>query len=373
MRAPLTRVLIRLMAIGFYRQHAGMLSFFFGTVLCYCFFITPAGHIPPGELITNNLTFTLAVLNAPIVMLVVLAAWLFYTIKSWQYIVRQLQASSQVFLYYSVTSFSQIRQMGSWCLVQLVILIPIILYGIMTLVVSIFYGQFHIPVLIFLYIAFLTIASASIYTYTMRNLGSAGRSITSVVVKSWPKPLFSLPVYELLHTQKLAWLITKGFSLAALLALFSFFPDIPMEGRSGVYIMMLMASVAHAGLIYQEHRFTENYMSLLRNFPYNRMRLYGEQMLRYAIILIPELLLLLALGSVNTALVLYFFSVGYLLLLASILYIPTINLRGYLWLTAILFTGYFIAVLFGGGWLLALLAIPASFSIYYSNYYRKGS
>lgn len=370
MIAPLTRTLIRILAIGFYREHAGVLACCFGTVLCYCFFITPAGHIDPRDLVMYNLTFTLAVLDAPIVMFTVCVLWLLYTIKSWQYIAKQLRAPENMFLYYSVNAFSRFRQFVSWSLAQFVILLPIIVYGIMILVVGMSYHSYKVPIILWLYILLLGSISARVYMYFMYEQATVPKTaLFTQILKSWPKAYFSLPFYNMLHTTPWMGLITKVFSLLVLMSTFYFFNQ--LENTAVLYMVILITCMSHTILIYRENSFMEMYMPMARNFAYSRARIYGQHVIYYSLLLIPETVVLLTYTDLLTTALLFTFSLGCLLLLRSLLYIPSMYMRRYLWSITGIFTLSFIVILSEGGWLLIAATVTTSFTLCHTYYYQK--
>jgi hypothetical protein len=151
---PLTRILLKLFASGFYRVHAGLLAFLFSTVICYCIFIIPLNetHLEPAQRITERLIFTLSLLSSPVMMIVVFIVWFIYTFKSWQYIRQQLYLESNLFIFYSVTSFSRQKQFQSWVVVQTAILLPALAYALLTLIVGITFGYPLAPFIVLGYI-----------------------------------------------------------------------------------------------------------------------------------------------------------------------------------------------------------------------------
>src|ERR1700761_1079114 len=125
---PFINIFIKIFANGFYRVHAG-LFLFFGLVM--------VGAIPPQNLWSYEKTLMLAFITGPIMMIVVFAAWLIYTIKAVHYVTTQIYAVNQQFLFYSSNSFSREKQFTGWFFVQFVILLPIIGYGLVAVVVGV--------------------------------------------------------------------------------------------------------------------------------------------------------------------------------------------------------------------------------------------
>jgi hypothetical protein len=172
MTRSLTQLLIKTFSRGFFRVHSGMLLFLFVAVFSYCFFILTAGTITPDKALVFNIIFLLSFASAPIMMILVFIVWLIYTVKSWQYVAAQLRMDQYQFLFYSSTSLSKRKQFKSWFFAQLFISIPLIVYGLFSVVAGAIYGHYLIPVLIVIYLLFLNGISAFLYLQLMT--GSCG-------------------------------------------------------------------------------------------------------------------------------------------------------------------------------------------------------
>src|ERR1700754_1531255 len=107
---PLTQILLKIFTTGFYRAHAGILAVGFFVMF---------GMVEPGQLLNYHKTLMLAFVSSPVMMLVVFAAWLIYAIKSWHYVVGQIGAVNQQFLFYSSNAYSRRQQLSGWFITQL--------------------------------------------------------------------------------------------------------------------------------------------------------------------------------------------------------------------------------------------------------------
>jgi hypothetical protein len=306
-RLPLTRTLIKLFATGFYRVHAGFLALLFGTVACYCVFIIPLNetHLEPAQRITERLIFTLSLLSSPVMMMVVFIVWFIYAYKSWQYVRQQLQLESNLFIFYSVRSFPRLKQFQSWVLTQSVILLPALVYALITLIVGVIFGYHLAPFIVLGYIVLLILLSAAIYMRLVNQLAEVKSNFILYIIRNRAKPLFTLFLYHVIDQQKLTYLLTKGFALLSIFSLSYFFSDATDLRAAG--IVMLLVSLAHAVLVFQEFRFQQKYLSFIRNFPISRIRLYIYLVLLYALLLLPEGIILVASLPLSTALLLFFF------------------------------------------------------------------
>src|ERR1700748_1163931 len=113
--SSLTNILMKIFATGFYRAHAGILAVGFFVMF---------GMVEPGQLLHYHKTLILAFVSSPVMMLVVFAGWLIYAIKSWHYVLGQIGAVNQQFLFYSSNAYSRRQQLCGWFITQLIILLP---------------------------------------------------------------------------------------------------------------------------------------------------------------------------------------------------------------------------------------------------------
>src|SRR5471030_2311944 len=115
MESSLTKVLIKIFGRGFYSSHAGLFLFVF---------LVLVGSVEPGQLLNYHKTLMLAFISSPVMLVVVFAIWLLYSIKTWHYTIGQIFAVNQQFLFYSSTSFTKQQQVRDWSITQAAMLMP---------------------------------------------------------------------------------------------------------------------------------------------------------------------------------------------------------------------------------------------------------
>jgi hypothetical protein len=370
-RFPLTHVLFKLFAAGFYRVHAGMLAMLFGTVICYCIFIIPLNetHLDPAQRIIESLFFTLSLLSSPVIMAAVFVAWLVYTYKSWEYVKRQLQLESNLFIFYSVTSFSRRKQFQSWAIVQTVILLPAIGYGLVSFIIGFIFGHYLAPFIVLGYICVLILVSAAIYMRLVNQPAEVTSSYVLRIARYPAKSLFALFLFHIADQQKMTYLVTKVITLLSICSVVYFFDDVTDLRAAG--IVMLLVGLAHAVLVFQEFRFDQVYLSFVRNFPVSRSGLYAGIIRLYTLLLLPEAIALLVSFPIVTAAWLFLFVAGIVILFRCILLLATpVTMRNYLWRITAVSVVFFIAILFRQMQLVALLNLPVAGILFFKRYYR---
>ncbi|AYB33447.1 hypothetical protein [Chryseolinea soli] len=373
MVSPLTRVLTKIFVKGFYRVHAGLLLFFFVTLLTYGFFINVLNetHLTPADRILNNLILVLTLLSSPLMVIVVFVAWFFYTVKSWDYVLGQMTTPANEFLYYSSTAMPRRGQAGSWFVVQLLISVPMIVYALFSIVVGAVYHYYLVPVIIVLYIVLLSGVSAGLYAYVInRRIRSQKGSWLSGLVRGWDKPFFSLFLYAVMDKLKVAFVVTKLLSALAIIGGFHILTDVREDTRAAGMVTLGMV-MAHALLLYQSYRFEHTALRFSLNFPYRKIQVYVSWGLTYALLTLPEILWLFTRFEAGLAWGLLLFHVSAGLLVRSILYRTALDMKKFIYAVFYFFILSFAAIVLKLLCPLVIVTLATSWIVFQKYYYKQ--
>lgn len=370
MSGPLTKVLLKIFAYRFYREQSGLLLFLFVTLISYCFFINTAGIYKAEESTFYHLMLMMTFIITPVMMLLVFAFWLIYTVKSWLYVAAQLQLENNQFLFYSMTSYSKPAQFKSWFIVQLIISLPFLGYWLFATVLGFIYHANLIPAITLIYILLMASISAWLYVYLVNRINKTRKPAYLIArSRNVRKPLSSLFMYHLFDRAKLIYMLTKVASFFLMTGILYVFADYKQDSRVA-YIVILAMVTLHSVLIYQEYRFKETYLSFARNLPYNRLGLFFDFSLIYFLIMLPECIWCLSEFPLLKALEMLFFGLSVALLFRSILYLNGLRMyRYFLWIFG-LFILLFYIIMFGWPRLLFIIALLVAMLIFYQNYYK---
>jgi len=360
MEISLTKVFIKIFARGFYSGHAGLFLFVF---------LVLVGSVEPGQLLNYHKTLMLAFITSPLMLMVVFAIWLIYSIKTWHYTVGQIFAVNQQFLFYSSTSFSKKQQLTAWMLTQGAMLMPIIAYGLTAVVVGVWHHYYLSPLLILAYLALLIWVGAFIYTTLInRQIDGGKQSILLRWSSKWRKPFYSLFIYHVFDKMKVRYIITKAISYFIVNGVFLLFADVSHDVRVAG-IAMLAIATAHTAVIFEERRFEETYLIFARGLPHTRLRLFAGFALVYFVLLLPEGIWLFSRFSPLLAIELLAFGLSIVLLFHSLLYWMGLNMDKYLQYVLGLFMVLFWIILFKQIATLILLNGVVAYLFFYNNYY----
>ncbi len=365
---PFTKILIKIFVRGFYKRHLGLLVFSICTFLLYGFFIAPLNqtHLTKDEITAYNLIVVLTLLENPFMLIVFYVILLVYVVKSAQYVLQQLKDKQNLFLRYSTTALGYTRQWLHWSFVQLLLLIPFLIYCIFSFLVGLTY-EYYVASFVLVAFPLLVIAICGIiYTWQINKLSLGEKQVFSLGVYRWRKPIYGIFLYHIGDQLKIALLVTK------LVVVLVFVVTNLLVSSEDVfvssYIKALGIATAHSFLIYHLHQFKINYLGLLKNLPVRRVYIFFVIGLTYLIITLPEhLILLLNFDSTIEALGVILFGISIVSLYQVTLLNSGITLIKFIKIIFLLYVFYFFMVFFPYWW----LAIPLNFLVAYSLFYRK--
>jgi hypothetical protein len=359
MTHPLTRVLLRVVARGFYQQHTGGLITLFLLVFINFFWtrVPNQSHLTAEQITQNGFRLVILSVSEPLGVALLLGSCFGYSLKSWHYVAGRLQRPDVQFMAYSSNALPWCRQVLSWLVVQGVILLPPISLCLYALVVGLVFHHWLVPALLPVYLLLLAGTGACYYTRLLNSTVVKPAKLSGLPwARRWPKPLFSLFIYEIIAKKRVPYLLTKLASAASIALLLLAFPDARADGRL-LGMMGLCCAVGHAILVFQASEFETFYLALMRNLPYGWRQVYGQQALLYGLLALPELTWLVVAGRFSTGLLAATMLLGVVLLLRNLLYWTGPRMTTYLRLVCSLFLCLLLANLFG---LTGLLAVGSA-------------
>ena len=373
MRNPLTRVLVRIMAKGFYREHTGLLLSLFVLIFINFFYtnVLNQTHLTPSEIVQNALKLVISTVSEPLGVIILFAVFFIYNVKSRQYISRRLKETDVQFLFYSSNALSWKQQVQAWTIVQFVVSIPIVVLGAYAITIGFVFGHWVVPLLIPSYLLLLNFSNASYYTKLLNNVVSTpDRLVELNWLKKMPKPISTLFLYEIIVNKRVAYIIAKLASLVSIVLIFSVFPESHADIRL-LGIIGLCIALVHAILIYQASEFESFYLRFIRNLPYNQWQLYCQQAAMYSIVLLPEFVWLLVAGKFGKGIIVVCLTLSLVLLFRALIYWLGHRMKLYLRLIFGLFILFLLMNLFGFVELLIVVNVLAAWVLIIKCKYRS--
>ena len=361
MNKPLTRVLLKVVANGFYQEHTGWLIALFLLVFINFFWtrVPDPGHLTHEQLLQNGFRLVIMSVSEPLGVATLLGVCFGYSLKSWHYVAGRLKSSDVQFLAYSSNALPWSRQVMSWSVVQGVILLPPVVLCLYAMIVGVVFHHRLVPALLPVYLFLLTVSGACYYTRLLNDtVVKPDKLVRLTWARTWPKPVFSLFLYEIIAKGRITYLITKIASAASIALLLLAFSDSRTDVRLAGMIALCCA-VGHTILVFQASDFESFYLSFVRNLPYGRGQVYGQQALLYSVLLLPEIAWLLTANRLSTGLTAACLLLSVTLLLRTLLYWIGQHMTSYLRIVFGLFIVFLLANLFG---LTGLIALGSAFA-----------
>jgi hypothetical protein len=354
MQRPLTRVLLRVVASGFYQEHMGWLISLFLLVFINFFWtrVPNQAHVTEEQLVQNGFRLVIMSVSEPVGVAALLGVCFCYSLKSWHYVAGRLKSPDVQFLAYSSNALPWLQQLASWSVVQGVILLPVVVLCFYAMVIGLAFHHWLVPMLLPVYLGLLTGTGAYYHTCLLNDTVVKPDKLAGLAwARNWPKPLFSLFLYEVIAQKRVTYLLTKLASVASIALLLLAFSDARTDGRL-VGMIALCCAFGHGILVFQASEFELFYLPLMRNLPYGRRQVYGQQVLLYGVLVLPELGWLLLANRLSTGLVAACLLLSVTLLLRMALYWTGQHMTTYLRIATGLFIFFLLANLFGlAGWL----------------------
>jgi len=302
--SPIFHLIQRTVVLPFYQQHAGLLFFVF-----YVMF----GLVESSQLLNYHQSLIYGMLSSAIFLLIVLAIWLLYLLKCYIF-VRQKCETPQ---YNFINELASLPRRKTWLillLAYLVIFMPILIYTAAILMIAM-KSRFYLPamiILLFQVSGLLLCSWASSQQIHKRHLHNRFR-IPSFTIP-FSRPLILFYISHLSKNQKVGIFLSKLFSILSI-----YFVLQAMDIHEDIRIpalVLLFGLVAHAFLVFDIKRFEDERLTWIRALPCSTIYLYLNYLLAFALVLIPEMLLLAgSIGNKITFLnwvMLYAFGIGFL-------------------------------------------------------------
>lgn len=312
---PVLKVIIRCIVIEFYKQNAA----FFGLILLVFFgFIKAQEHIAIGSFLVSN----------PVALFYLYAIWLLYGIKIILFVLPAINKKENEFLE-SFFLLSLKLKIATTSLAAFALLVPILAYSIFLILLSIPHGL-YLSIISLLSSLFIILSGISFLL--IKKLNVLPHETTFFQFRFFKKlslPPFMFFIEHLVRKEIVLLLLTKFYVCALIIGTSLLYRTDNFDLRvltTGV----LFAFFGNATLVDKFVWFQFKQMVFFRNLPQSFLQLLIRQSITFAILLLPEIMVLLRYYPIEPQLMdmvgilLFGFSIYYLIY--SILLIKPIEL-----------------------------------------------
>jgi hypothetical protein len=356
-----TSVLIKVLVKKFYERNVGLLFF-----VLYLMF----GVVESNQLISYHRSLIYGVLGSPIFLLGVMGVWILYTLKYLQLILAELSEPQNQFLvnYSRLTKGEQF-----WPMLLSITLVyqPVLIYSAFIVLVGVISHQILPTIEVIVFHIGVLIVSTWLILKRINSLHERKQlAIFPTLRWPWKKPFPVFYLNHLTHQLPLGLLFTKVFSLFAIIGFMQIETD-HYENRTAL-MGLLFGLMAHSVIIFEWRRLEEQYLLFAKGLPISLAQRFFYLSIAYAILVLPELILLTVNKITPVDLVFIFiFAVGYLVYQHTRLYQHALNMDKHTTHTFGLFLISFMLVLFKLYWVEAAALLVVGFYQFKKGYYES--
>jgi hypothetical protein len=332
------------------------------------------GIVPSSQLVYYHRTIMDSILAIPAFLGLVSIIWLWYGLKCLRFVWKKLQEPESEFIYI-LNQFSPLVQLLSLGLVQIIIYLPVLLYGLLVAMVGFGQGKYLTSSVLVLFHCLVCGLSTGLFYYKINHPNSEKSYFLATYLFNWrsPKPLSVVVIEFILNDLKWLWLLLKGFDLLLLWFFLVVFRGENYDSRI-VAMGFWLGLLANCGLVFQIRCFENTFLNFSRNLPYSFPRRFAEWALAYAFVLLPEFLFIFQQMFEGLSLLdfiaFFLLGEGILLYFHCLLYRLGENMDLYLRWTFGLFMGGYFLILFQMYWLIGLISLGQAYRIFRRYYYR---
>ncbi len=273
-------MMIKVLVMPFYKNHAGLLFFVFFLMF---------GIVESTQIVFYHQSLIYGMLSSGIFLVGVFVIWLLYQLKSLHFLLKISDADSYSFLNH-VALLPVAQSFLYFLLISFITFLPVFLYTLAIYAIGIQQAFYEVLALVFVFQVALWLMNAWVLNHSIRQ-----RHIASWVTM----PSLALPhqqtqtgIYAgyLFKEEKSALLLSKVFSLVLIYIVKETLE--PGDDFRIVGITWLFALLSHTYLVQKLKTFEDHLLSWTRNLPIPTTKTFSSYLLLYSLVMIPELLLL---------------------------------------------------------------------------------
>lgn len=346
-------LMIKSLVVPFYKNHAGILFFVFFIMF---------GVVESTQIVLYHESLIYGMLSSNIFLLIVLIIWLLYQLKSLHFLIKTCNTEAYLFLNH-VSILPGWKSFSYFLLISFLTFEPVFIYTLAIYAIGIKNKLYESLTLVFFFQLALWLMNAWVLSYSIRSRHVASRFTLPELTLPLQQTKVGIYLGYLFKEEKSALLLSKVFSIFLI-----YFVKETLEPGDDFRILgitWLFALLSHTYLVNKIKVFEDQSLNWTRSLPISPSQTFVTYFLLYALLLIPELLLLT--GSIGKGLsiihlfLLPFFSSAFLIAIHSYLFKPLRNPDKFVSFLFWLFIACFILILSSMIWITSVVLLMISF------------
>ena len=322
----------------FYVQNAGFFLFIF-----LVFF----GVVAPSQQPAYHYALIRGILAAPAMLILVLAAWLWYAFKCSRWIIGRLQNGDHIFLRI-LPALGKTNLFFLLFRIQVVLYLPVLGYAFTIIGVALYQKSWIAAIIIVVFNMLICVIAAVSYLHELFHPGSLFKIRTVGVMRQRSPTYWSILLRNILTSQKALLLGIKLYGCVMLYFLLGFEVSTHYDIRMP-FLAYAIGLFGHGLLIYQLREMESQRLLFYRGMPVSLLHRWLQYGILYLLVMLPEIITLgwLMPHYIQLSDAIGFVLAGYttLLLLNSCLFIASLTKRDFLKLVFVLFGILYLGVL----------------------------
>lgn len=360
MRAIL-HMMIKALVMPFYKNHAGLLFFVFFIMF---------GIVESTQIVFYHVSLIHGMLSSGIFLQIVLMIWLFYNLKSLHFLLKTSGEDSYLFLHHLALLPAR-NSFLCFFAISFLTFLPVFVYTIAIYAIGIQHQFYDSIAIVFLFQLALWLMNAGVLNYTLRNRHVGSRFTLPSLTLPYQRRQLGIYAGYLFKEEKPAVILSKLFSLTLI-----YIVKETLEAGDDfriIGITWLFALLSHTYLIQKLKVFEDQSLTWTRSLPISTTKTFMTYFLLYALLLLPELILLT--GSIGQGLSLLQFillpicSATFLLAIHCYLYKPNRDPDKYVTYLFWLFMLCFMLILSKLIWLMVAALLLVSFLLFKQRFF----
>ena len=359
--SAILHLMIKALVVPFYKNHAGLLFFVFFLMF---------GIVESTQIVFYHVSLIVGMLTSGIFLFIVLMIWLLYQVKSIHFLVKTTNEDAYQFLQY--LSILPARQTYLYFFfTSFLTFLPVFIYSLFIYAIGLQHRYYDSMAIVFIFQLALWLISAWTLNHFVRNRHVASRITLPSLRLPYQTTRLGICAGYLFKEEKSALALSKLFSLVLI-----YIVKETLETGDDfriIGITWLFALLSHTFLVQKLHRFEDHLLRWTRNLPVAITHQYASYFALYALIMIPELLLLT--GSIGQGLSLIqflplpVFSGAFLITIHTYLFKPNRDPDQFVTYLFWLFMICFLMVLSKMIWIVATVLIMLSFLLFRKRFF----